>query len=103
MISNDRMTLSVADCVRLTGLSRATIYQFISSGDLPSLKIDRRRLIRPEALAEWLKRHESKGRYLDGHYAGQQYALDRAEERRREEAKRRLKEDMTQARKSRKH
>ncbi len=44
-----------------SGLGRTAIYAAIKSGDLPSIKIGKRRLIRIEALREWLKSLEQKG------------------------------------------
>jgi excisionase family DNA binding protein len=50
--------LTVEDCVRATTLSRATIYKFIKTGELPSLKVGKRRLVRRQALSAWLARRE---------------------------------------------
>jgi excisionase family DNA binding protein len=52
------LAVSPAEAGRLTGIGRTTIYNAISSGDLKSLKIGARRLVRVEALREWLLKHE---------------------------------------------
>lgn len=40
-------------CISL-GLSRTAVYDLIGSGKLPTLKIGKRRLIRPEALERYI-------------------------------------------------
>lgn len=52
--------LSVKGVARNTGLSRATIHRVIKRGELPSLKIGRRRLVRADALAAYLLAHEQQ-------------------------------------------
>lgn len=44
----------------ITDLGRTKIYQAISSGDLPSLKFGKRRLIRVAAIEDWLARLEAE-------------------------------------------
>lgn len=53
-VTPGRLALSVASAAEELGVSRATVYGLIRSGDLPSLKIGSRRLISREALREWL-------------------------------------------------
>ena len=55
-------TLSVApaDAARMLGVGRTKLYEFISSGDLPSFKIGTRRLIRVSALEAWLSSFEQE-------------------------------------------
>ncbi|MEM9355836.1 MAG: helix-turn-helix domain-containing protein [Pseudomonadota bacterium] len=48
------MAVPPAEAARLANVGRTKIYEAIGSGELPSLKIGRRRLIRIEALREWL-------------------------------------------------
>jgi excisionase family DNA binding protein len=48
------LVLSVKDCVRLTTLGRTKLYEALASGELPSLRVGRRRLIRMTALHTWL-------------------------------------------------
>lgn len=51
---------SVAQAARRAGVSRTFLYERIASGELPSVKIGKRRLVRVEALRTWLKRLERK-------------------------------------------
>lgn len=46
--------MSVEETARRSDLGRTTIYAAIMSGALPSLKVGRRRLVRPEAHRAWL-------------------------------------------------
>lgn len=48
------IALSVREAAEQLGVSRATVYGLINSGNLPSVKIGSRRLISREALREWL-------------------------------------------------
>jgi excisionase family DNA binding protein len=41
-----RIAVSVDEAVTLTGLSRSTLFRIVQTGELPSLKVGRRRLIR---------------------------------------------------------
>lgn len=41
------------------GISRRTLDRIIAAGELPSLKIGRRRLVRQEALLTWLSSKEA--------------------------------------------
>lgn len=50
---------------KTAGARRAHIYKAISSGDLRSLKFGKRRLIRPEALQDWLRRLEDETAVAD--------------------------------------
>lgn len=52
--------LSVSDVVVVTGLSRATIYRLIQSKRLPSVKIGKRRGVRPESLVNFLLSQEDE-------------------------------------------
>jgi excisionase family DNA binding protein len=45
----------LAECL---GLSRRTIYRILARGELPSLQIGRRRLVRLSELRHWLVAHE---------------------------------------------
>ena len=46
--------IAVAEAVRFSGLSRATLYSAMSDGDLAYIKRGRRRLIPRRALVAWL-------------------------------------------------
>lgn len=52
--------LSIKEAVALTGLSHVTLYNEINAGRLKSLKVGRRRLIRPAALSEWIEQREKE-------------------------------------------
>ena len=56
----DRPTeaLSIPQAAELAGIGRTKLYHAMGSGELPSLKVGNRRLIRREALAGWLARLE---------------------------------------------
>jgi excisionase family DNA binding protein len=56
----DRTSLSVEEVCQMLGVRKPTIYRFIHSGELPSYRIGRRRLIRREALSDFQKRLETK-------------------------------------------
>ena len=46
------------EAARVAGIGRTTLYRAISSGELKSLKIGKRRLIAVETLRTWLLSHE---------------------------------------------
>jgi excisionase family DNA binding protein len=50
--------VSVDEAARRVGLSRTLLYERIAAGDLPSVKIGKRRLVRLTALRAWLQRLE---------------------------------------------
>lgn len=52
------LSVAPADAARMLGVGRTKLYEFISSGDLPSFKIGTRRLIRVSALEAWLAAFE---------------------------------------------
>ena len=54
MAYDDREALSVDECAKATGISRAAIYIHVTSGELPSIKLGRRRIVRRQALQAWL-------------------------------------------------
>ncbi|MEL6933838.1 MAG: helix-turn-helix domain-containing protein [Pseudomonadota bacterium] len=47
------------EAARLAGVGRTTLYAALAKGDLPSIKIGTRRLIRVDAIREWLARNET--------------------------------------------
>jgi excisionase family DNA binding protein len=47
--------LSVPEAAARAGVSRTFLYERISSGELPTIKLGKRRLVRVEALSQWLK------------------------------------------------
>lgn len=52
--------LSVPEAARYTGLSRSSLYRLIGSGELISLKVSGRRLIRRDALEKLLGGHANE-------------------------------------------
>ncbi len=48
------ITLSIPDACHITGVQKDTIYRAINRGELRSLKVGRRRLIRLESLNAWI-------------------------------------------------
>ena len=50
----EKRLISVAETQHCLGLSRSKIYELLSSGDLPSVKIGRRRLIPAVAIDTWV-------------------------------------------------
>jgi excisionase family DNA binding protein len=55
----ERLAVSVEDAAAMAGIGRTTLYDAMGSGSLRSLKIGKRRLIRLDALREWIAAHES--------------------------------------------
>lgn len=51
-----RAILSVEESAGVTGISRAYLYRLIATGELASLKVGRRRCIRPSAIEDYLDR-----------------------------------------------
>lgn len=51
----ERLTYTVEEAAVATGLGRTTLFEFMKSGQLASIKVGRRRLIRPEALRDLLE------------------------------------------------
>ena len=52
--------LSVEEAASAAGVSRTFLYDRISSGELPTVKLGKRRLVRVEVLRGWLKSLETK-------------------------------------------
>ena len=50
--------IGISHLAERLGLSRRTIHRILARGDLPSLQIGRRRLIRLSDLRHWLAGHE---------------------------------------------
>ena len=50
----------MAEAARRAGVSRTFLYERIASGELPTIKAGKRRLVRVETLRAWLKRLEQK-------------------------------------------
>ena len=52
--------ISIKEAVALTGLSHVTLYNEINAGRLKSLKVGRRRLVRPAALCGRIEQREKE-------------------------------------------
>lgn len=50
----ERLTWTLPDAARATGLSARTIQAAIYSGDLPAIRVGRRVLLSPAAVRTWL-------------------------------------------------
>ncbi len=53
------IAVSPDEAARLAGIGRTTLYAALAKGDLPSIKIGTRRLVRVDAIRAWLARHEA--------------------------------------------
>ncbi len=53
---HDPITVNVTTAARLVGVSRASLYPLVMSGDIPSFKLGRRRLVPVASLEEWAAR-----------------------------------------------
>jgi excisionase family DNA binding protein len=53
-VQGQKLAVSTHEAADLAGVGRTTIYEALRSGDLKSLKIGKRRLIRVDALRDWL-------------------------------------------------
>lgn len=51
------LAVAPAEAARLAGIGRTRLYAAIANGDLPSLKLGARRLIKVADLEAWLDRH----------------------------------------------
>ena len=54
-----KLAVSVEGACRISGIGRTSLYQAISSGELPSLTFGKRRLVRVDALRAWLEKLEA--------------------------------------------
>ncbi len=54
------IAVSPDEAARLAGIGRTTLYAALAKGDLPSIKIGTRRLIRVDAIRDWLARNEGE-------------------------------------------
>lgn len=55
------LSVGIEEAVRMTGLSRTTIYEAIATGDLVAFKSGRRRLFLVKELRAWLNRLAKEG------------------------------------------
>src|SRR5205814_333602 len=54
--ASSKVAVSVAEAAELVGLSRAGFYPLVLSGDVPSIKVGKRRLVPIAGLREWASR-----------------------------------------------
>ncbi len=52
------IAVSPDEAARLAGIGRTTLYAALSKRELPSIKIGTRRLIRVDAIRDWLAQNE---------------------------------------------
>ena len=53
-----KLAYNIPEAVEISGIHKDLLYAEINAGNLKTLKIGRRRLIRAEALEAWLQTHE---------------------------------------------
>jgi excisionase family DNA binding protein len=58
MSDQAKLLLDVTECAQILGLGRSHVYNFILRGDLPSLKLGRRRKVSVQALREFIDKHQ---------------------------------------------
>lgn len=59
--SEPKLLLTIEETAHLLGVNRSTVYDLIGCGDLPSVKIGRRRLVYRQSLINFIIRCESDG------------------------------------------
>jgi len=62
--SERRLSYSIAELARATGLSGPVLYRAIHAGELRSFQVGRRRLVSAEAAAEFIASREAAGTKL---------------------------------------
>lgn len=53
------IAVSPDEAARLAGIGRTSLYSALAKGDLKSIKIGTRRLIKIEAIHDWLAAHQT--------------------------------------------
>lgn len=56
----DRELVNIPEAARLACISRSKLYEFIGAGELPTVKIGKRRLVRVETLRAWIASKERR-------------------------------------------
>ena len=56
---NKKLALSIAEACAMSGVQKDSLYREINAGRLKTAKIKGRRLIRRQALEQWLKNQEA--------------------------------------------
>jgi excisionase family DNA binding protein len=62
MISVPPELLNISDAARTACISRSKLYEFIGTGELPTVKLGKRRLVRVEALRASIASKEHRAR-----------------------------------------
>ncbi len=57
-ISEKKITVSIPEAAEILSLGESKLKELIYQGEIPSLKVGSRRLIRRESLKEWAEREE---------------------------------------------
>jgi excisionase family DNA binding protein len=50
------MAVNIPEACRLTGLGRSKLYELMTTGELQSIKVGKRRIVPVASLKEWLAR-----------------------------------------------
>lgn len=59
--NDDPLLVDMMTAAKMLGISRTTIWSMANRGELPSVKIRRRRMFSPTTLREWIAQQERKG------------------------------------------
>jgi excisionase family DNA binding protein len=59
--TGEKLLLTVEEVAHLLSINRSTVYDMLARGDLPSVKLGRRRLIYRQSLVDFIVRNESDG------------------------------------------
>lgn len=57
--TDEKLLLPVEEVAHLLSVNRSTVYDMLARGDLPSVKLGRRRLIYRQSLVDFIVRSES--------------------------------------------
>ena len=53
-----RLLVDARQAARMLGVSVRTLYDLLARGELPSVRVNGRRMFRPESLAAWVAQRE---------------------------------------------
>ena len=59
-MSAEKLLVTVEEAAQLLSVNRSTVYDMLGRGDLPSIKIGRRRLISRQSLVDFINRSETQ-------------------------------------------
>lgn len=66
MSVHEPVAVDVATAAKIVGVSRAALYPLVMSGDIPSFKVGRRRLVPVAGLEAWVVRVSHDDSQRDG-------------------------------------